>query len=133
MDKIDLLISYLFAIESMAKDVHYSSKGKDFYSSHLLADKVYKDIGEHIDALFETCILPYDKPKRIITYWEIAIDNGMVLNDYSIDFHFLMVTIQKCLDHIELMQGYTKGEQALFDNIAQDLQRKLGLITRQVG
>lgn len=133
MNKIDLLIAYLFAIESMAKDVHYSSFGTNFYSSHLLAGEVYKGIEEQIDDLIETCILPYGRPKRIKCYWQIAIDNGLLLNDYAIDFHFLMVTIQKCIEHIETMTDYTKGEISLFDSIAQDLEQKLGLITRQVG
>ena len=50
MDKIDILIAYLFAIQAFAKDIHYSASGEAFYSKHLLADEIYKGIDEQIDA-----------------------------------------------------------------------------------
>lgn len=130
MNKIDTLIAYLFAIQAYAKDIHYSASGEAFYSKHLLADEIYKGIDEQIDALIETCILPYNTPMQIDEYWECA--RGIIPS--AIDFRNLKGLIKDAITIIESQERIrTAGEQSLLDNIAQDLQRKLGLITRQVG
>ena len=129
MNKIDVLIAYLFAIQAFAKDIHYSVKGEAFYSKHLLADEIYKGIDEQIDALIETCILPYEKPKAITEYWELAREEAGIKAD---NFERVKYIIEKTLKLIEMITGCTSGERSLLDGIAQDLQRKLGLITRQV-
>lgn len=129
MNKIDTLITYLFAIQAFAKDIHYSASGEAFYSKHLLADDIYKGIDEQVDALIETCILPYNTPMQIDEYWERA----RVIIPSAIDFRNLKGLIKDAITIIESQERIgTAGEQSLFDNIAQDLQRKLGLITRQV-
>lgn len=130
MNKIDTLIAYLFAIQAFAKDIHYSASGEAFYSKHLLADEIYKGIDEQIDALIETCILPYNTPMQIDEYWECARE----IIPSAIDFRNLKGLIKDAINMIDLIERTrTKGEQSLIDSIAQDLQRKLGLITRQVG
>ena len=130
MNKIDTLIAYLFAIQAFAKDIHYSASGEAFYSKHLLADEIYKGIDEQIDALIETCILPYETPKAITEYWEIAREEA---GRKAENFERLKYIIEKALQRIEFIITATSGERSLLDSIAQDLQRKLGLITRQVG
>lgn len=130
MDKIDTLIAYLFAIQAFAKDIHYSAKGEAFYSKHLLADEIYKGIAEQIDALIETCILPYNTPMQIDEYWEHA--RGIIPS--AIDFYNLKGLLKDAITMIDSQERIrTAGEKSLLDSIAQDLQRKLGLITRQVG
>lgn len=137
MDKIDLLISYLFAIQAFAKDIHYSSKGEAFYSKHLLADEIYKGIDEQIDALIETCILHQRKPFQIFVYMNTAQQLSKEATEYPSvnEFGYLSRIIDLTSQHIESIDStnYMRGEMALIDSIAQDLQRKLGLITRQVG
>lgn len=129
MDKIDTLISYLFAIQAFAKDIHYSASGEAFYSKHLLADEIYKGIDEQIDALIETCILPYGLPKQIGEYWELA--RKLIPN--TINFYGLKILLKDVIDITKMQERtITCGEQSLIDSIAQDVQRKLGLITRQV-
>lgn len=130
MNKIDTLIAYLFAIQAFAKDIHYSASGEAFYSKHLLADEIYKGVDEQIDALIETCILPYETPKAITEYWEFAREEA---GRKAESFERLKYIIEKALQRIEVIVAATSGERSLLDSIAQDLQRKLGLITRQVG
>jgi DNA-binding ferritin-like protein len=133
MDKIDTLIAYLFAIQAFAKDIHYSASGEAFYSKHLLADEIYKGIDEQIDALIETCVMPY-YAVRISYFWNIAKDIIPDLtDDDSINFDNLRKLCAKAIDLMNKIEADIKGEQSLIDSIAQDLQRKLGLITRQVG
>ena len=133
MDKIDLLISYLFAIQAFAKDIHYSAKGEAFYSKHLLADEVYKGIDEQIDALIETCIMPY-YAVRISYFWNTAKDlTPELTDDDNINFSKLRHLCDKTCGLINDIEITSNAEQALVDDIAKDLARKLGLITRQVG
>lgn len=131
MDKIDLLISYLFAIQAFAKDIHYSAKGKAFYSKHLLADEVYKGIDEQIDALIETCVLPFMNPSPIVHYWYEATK---ILNDdnYEATFESLLDLLTQTISFINSAE-FSKTKSSLIDDIGKDLQRKAGLITRQVG
>ena len=128
MNKIDTLIAYLFAIQAFAKDIHYSASGAAFYSKHLLADEIYKGIDEQIDALIETCILPYGMPMQITEYWKQA----RVISPSVITFEEMQILLKDAIQYLSKEQGNFAG-QALIDSIAQDLQRKLGLITRQVG
>ena len=133
MDKIDTLIAYLFAIQAFAKDIHYSAKGEAFYSKHLLADEIYKGIDEQIDALIETCILSLQEPATISDYWKQAIEFIPELsNNDSSNFKRLYLLIKNALILLNGYSGPSRGGIALIDNVAQDLQRKLGLITRQV-
>lgn len=132
MDKIDALIAYLFAIQAFAKDIHYSASGEAFYSKHLLADEIYKGIDEQIDALVETCIMPY-YAVRISYFWSIAKDIIPDLtDDDSVNFDNLRKLCAKAVDLMNKIEVDIKGEQSLIDDIAKDLQRKLGMITRQV-
>ena len=102
MDKIDILIAYLFAIQAFAKDIHYSASGEAFYSKHLLAWNIAKDI------------IP-----------DLTDDDG-------INFDNLRKVCAKAVDLMNKIEVDIKGEQSLIDDIAKDLQRKLGMITRQV-
>lgn len=131
MDKIELLISYLFAIQAFAKDIHYSAKGEAFYSKHLLADEVYKGIDEQIDELIETCVLPFINPSPIEHYWYEATK---ILNDdnYEATFESLLDLLTQTISFINTTE-FSKTKSSLIDDIGKDLQRKAGLITRQVG
>lgn len=130
MDEIEKLISYLFAIQAFSKDVHYSVKGEAFYSKHLLADYIYKGIDEQIDALIETCVLPFVNPSSIDHYWYEATQ---ILNvsSYEADFENLLNLLCEVLRFINSTE-FSNTASSLIDDIGKDLQRKAGLLTRQV-
>ena len=130
MNKIDTLIAYLFAIQAFAKDIHYSASGEAFYSKHLLADEIYKGIDEQIDALIETCILPCTLPKHISEYWEEAQE---LFPPGKVDFHSLYDLLSRAIYEFNNVGLEENSASSLIGDIAKDLQRKLGLITRQVG
>lgn len=133
MNKIDSLIAYLFAIQAFSKDIHYSVSGDAFYSKHLLADEVYNGIGKQIDDLIELAIMPY-YAVRISFYWENAKSLIPQLTDNDGEnFYSLLGLLEDAIKLINGIQNPSKGVTSLFDNIAQDLQKKHSLITRQVG
>lgn len=130
MNKIDTLIAYLFAIQALAKDIHYSASGEAFYSKHLLADEIYKGIDEQIDALIETCVLPFINPSPTEHYWYEAMQ---ILNEiHEANFKNLLDLIAQTTRFINSSE-FSKTKSSLIDDIGKDLQRKAGLITRQVG
>lgn len=130
MDEIEKLISYLFAIQAFSKDVHYSLKGEAFYSKHLLADYIYKGIDEQIDTIIETCVLPFINPSSIDHYWYEATQ---ILNKtpYEADFENLLNLLCEVLRFINSTE-FSNTASSLIDDIGKDLQRKAGLLTRQV-
>ena len=131
MDKIDTLIAYLYAIQAFAKDIHYSASGEAFYSKHLLADEVYKGIDEQIDALIETCILPFMNSSSVEHYWYEA--TKILNNDpYEATFESLLDLLTRTISFINSTE-FSKTKSSLIDDIGKDLQRKAGLITRLVG
>ena len=132
MNTIDTLIAYLFAIQAFAKDIHYSASGEAFYSKHLLADEIYKGIDEQIDALIETCVLPFINPSPIEAYWYEAMEIMENITGEA-TFEKLSKVIQATIELINVQNNLSKITNSLIDDIGKDLQRKLGLITRQVG
>ena len=135
MSKIETLIAYLIAIQSFAKDIHYTVSGDAFYSKHKFADYVAENIDEFIDELKETCYLansyiPAITPK----YWDIATTfyPDRVDADYK-NIIALRNLIIDAVGYLNTLPNFSRAENAILDNIAQDLQRKLGLLNRQVG
>lgn len=135
MDKINRLICLLIAIAESAKAVHYSVKGDAAYSKHLLADKIYDGLYGFIDNLKEMFFLAGNEPLLSAKeYLNIAADFTIKLTD---DDKENFISLQKLIiQTLELIEGIasalTRGEQSLLDDIAKDLQGKLGLINLEV-
>lgn len=136
MDKINRLICLLIAIAESAKAVHYSVKGEAAYSKHLLADRIYDGLYDFIDNLKETFFLAGNEPLLSAKeYLNIAADFTIKLTDDDREnFILLQKLIIQTLELIEENNlDFSKGEQSLIDDIAKDLQGKLGLINLQIG
>lgn len=135
MDKINRLICLLIAIAESAKAVHYSVKGESAYSKHLLADRIYDGLYGFIDNLKETFFLAGNEPLLSAKeYLNIAADFTIKLTD---DDRENFISLQKLIiQTLELIEennlDFSKGEQSLIDDIAKDLQGKLGLINLEV-
>ena len=48
------ILYHLIAIQRQAKEIHYRAKGFEFYSDHLLADRIYDGIEDLIDEISKT-------------------------------------------------------------------------------
>ena len=130
MDKIDKLIAYLFAIQALSKNIHYSVKGEAFYSKHLLADEIYKGIDEQIDAIIETCILITKMPLSIEDYWKEATQIILIYS-FEDNFESLLHLVEDTMTLVNVSE-FSNTTSSLIDDIGKDLQRKAGLLTRQV-
>lgn len=137
MENINKLICYLIAISNFAKDIHYTVKGEAFYSKHELADRIYNGLNDFVDQLKETCILGNNQePLSSIAYLEntIPLIPLLAIEDKA-NFVSLKELLEETLVHTQMMlqdKDNPRGEVSLVDNIAQDLQQKLGLVNLQV-
>lgn len=134
MEKFNKLICYLLAVQNFAKDIHYSCKGPSFYGKHEFADRIQDGWYNYIDLIKEVCILGYDQePLPSGEYLSRATSLiPLKETDDKINFQHIQNLLIVVLQHIEEMEGLTKGEENLIGAIAQDLQQMLGLVNRQV-
>ncbi len=134
MEKINQLICFLLAIANYAKDIHYKSHGEAFYSKHLLADRIHKDLYDFMDLLKETCLLGEDtEPLPSGEYLSRATSLIPAITDNDkTNFENIKNLLIEALAVMEEMREMTRGESSLIDNISQDLQQKLGLVNLQV-
>lgn len=134
MEKYNILIEYLLAIQNFAKDIHYTSTGEAAYSKHLLADRVQENLYDFIDKIKEVCILGNDTPPLPSgEYLSRATSKIPQLGETDREnFKSLQSLIISTLSHIEKIDDITTGEANLIGNIAEDLQNNLGLINLQV-
>ena len=124
--KIDNLIIYLMAISSLAKDIHYTCEGDNFYGKHLFADKINENINEYIDQLKEICILGHGLRPAYSRYY--LLETAEKLEYAAPDFKLMRNLLLLALGEIEGIDNLSKGDENLIGAIAQDLQNSLGLI-----
>lgn len=137
MENINKLICYLVAIANFAKDIHYTCKGEAFYSKHLLADRIQDGLYDFIDSIKETCLLGNDVlPLPSGEYLALAMNLlPLVETDDKKNFQNMQKLLIDCLvlmQEMLLEKDTPRAEVSLIDGIAQDLQGKLGLVSRLV-
>ncbi len=133
MEKINLLICYLLAIQNFAKDIHYSCHGESFYGKHLFADRIQDGLYDYIDQLKEVCLLGNEiEPLPSGEYLSRATSLIPLKSDSDLNnFKSMKDLLIETLALIEGLDNLTKGEENLIGSIAQDLQQMLGLVNRQ--
>lgn len=136
IDKVFEIICGINAISNYAYDIHYSAKGKFFYSDHLFAERIgdTEEMSDEKDDLIETIYLgrgfeaplSSDIAERVV---EITPD---VTDNTQLNFKMLRDMIVKVLVDIETLDDLTRGEEDLLGTIAHILQRHNGLLFRQL-
>lgn len=135
IDNLNIVIDYLLAIASFAKDIHYTAHGEAFYAKHELADRVEKNLYGYIDRIKEVCILgngilPLPSGEYLARATSL-IPARDVDNDNT-NFTNLRELILKSIIQLDTLKDLGRGENNLIDEIAHDLQSNLGLINLQV-
>lgn len=125
------------AIIGFAKDIHYSCKGEAFYSKHKFSDDIINGLDDYIDRIKEEIYLADDIiPKTSSEYFKQASNLIPTRDNEDIEnFARLKILIIETLSHIENIaeeNNLTRGDMNLLDEIANNLQAKLGLINSQI-
>lgn len=136
IDKVFEIICGVNAISNYAYDIHYSAKGKFFYSDHLFAERIgdTEEMSDEKDDLIETIYLGrgFDAPLSSDIAERVAEITPEVTNDTQLNFKLLRELIVKVLIDIETLGGLTRGEEDLLGTVAHILQRHNGLLFRQL-
>ena len=130
MDKFDLLCN-LQAISNFAYDIHYTAKGRNFYSDHIFSERL-ADV-DVMDDFIETFYLgeSEDAPDSSKISSHVAEITPKPVNDTQMNFKTLREMIVKVLIAIQNYKG-TKGEEDLLGSVAHILQRHNGLLFREL-
>lgn len=126
------ILARLEAVKQYAKDIHYTASGDSFYGIHLLMDRVADDLDSFSDSIKETCYLGSGElPPTSKEVLKLAITYIPVVASTRENLSFLAGLIRSSIDVLNTTAG-DRADNALLDNIAQDLKLKLGLINRQL-
>lgn len=127
---INRLISNLMVIREFAKDIHYNVSGLPAISLHKYADAVQDGLSDYIDELKEVCLLGNNKrPLTSKEYMQEAIKFIPLLPaDDKIKFQALQNIIIETLNFIKGMENLSTADANLIGNIAEHLQKSVGLI-----
>ena len=128
--KMNELIALLMAIREFAKDIHYNVRGLSAISLHKYADEVSEDLSEYIDSIKEICLLGnYQEPLSSKDYLRRAV--ALIPNLPKEDkdkYKELQRLIADALTHIQNMELNRVADANLIGNIAENLQKSVGLI-----
>ncbi len=136
IEKIFEIVCGINAISNYAYDIHYSAKGKFFYSDHLFAERIgdTEEMEDEKDDLIETIYLGrgIEAPLSSDIAERVAELTPAVTDDIQLNFKMLRDMIVKVLIDIETLDDLTRGEEDLLGTIAHVLQRHNGLLFNQL-
>ena len=130
MDKFELLC-LLEAISNYAYDIHYTAKGRYFFSDHLFSERL-SDVDVK-DDFIETFYLgkSEEAPASADIARKVATLTPQITDNTQDNFKRLRDMIIRALMTIQKYDG-TKGEEDILGAIAHILQRHNGLLYRQL-
>lgn len=131
MDKINELICLILAIANFAKDIHYTCKS---ISIHKFMDDIEDNLYDFIDSIKETCFLA-DNALPLPSAEYLSRTANLLPPIRNLDKENLTELknlILQALEELQTLDNTSRGENSLFDNIAQDLQKKLGLLNLEL-
>lgn len=130
MDKFELLC-LLEAISNYAYDIHYTAKGRYFFSDHLFSERL-SDVDVK-DDFIETFYLgkSEEAPSSADIARKVAALTPQITDNTQDNFKRLRDMIIRALMIIQKYDG-TKGEEDILGAIAHILQRHNGLLYRQL-
>ena len=125
----DILV-LLLAIQMVSKDIHYKAKGESFYSDHLLADDIQKDIDGFRDESNEGYYMGKgeDAPLSFVVLSETIKYLPEVYSNLDDAFGLLSKLIDLTLEKIDEISEQdvmlSVGDKDLLGRMANYLQQK---------
>ena len=123
------LLGQVLALELMAKEVHYSYRGADFFGVHKLMDEVFSGLSDFRDEISETVFM--GQGARVPTAIEVI--------DEASEFITVDVSMRSIVDLLDvilnkLSDGNIRvGEEKVLDDISAHCRKYRGLILAQMG
>lgn len=130
-EQINKLICLILAIANFAKDIHYTCKS---ISIHKFMDEIEDNLYDFIDLIKETYFLS-DNALPLPSGEYLSRTTSFIPIIRNLDKENLTELknlIELTILQLEEITKVSRGENALIDNIAQDLQQKLGLVNLEL-
>ena len=131
------VLMILMAIQRAAKGIHYHTGGAQFFSDHLLADRIYDDLDDLIDEIQENYFL--GKEEEAPAQKDLLKGAAELVPDETDDMKLAFTALdQLLLDGINTLQttselsALTAGDNDLIGRICSDLQKKHGFVWRRL-
>ena len=131
------VLMILMAIQRAAKGIHYHTGGAQFFSDHLLADRIYDDLDDLIDEIQENYFL--GKEEDAPAQKDLLKGAAELVPDETDDMKLAFTALdQLLLDGINTLQttselsALTAGDNDLIGRICSDLQKKHGFVWRRL-
>ena len=126
MDNFHFLIVYLMALQAFAKDFHYYCIS---FGEHLYADVVQDDLYDYIDQIKENVLLgsgelPYSSKRYLAS---AAVLTPTICENHVLNMTLLQSFIGLGQEIVSAMEGTTRGQNAILDEIAGHLDKAAGL------
>ena len=132
------LLKMLLAVKMFAKDIHYRAKGSSFYSDHLLADEILKDIDDFMDEINEVCYLGRgEEAPASRDILSGALEFIPQSDNVDVMFGEMQNLLLDTLTHIEELsnnsaqEDLTVGDNDLLSRISSYLEQKNGFVWRR--
>ena len=126
-----LIASKLNELYIYSKILHWNSSGQNYYSDHLLYDRISDDLHSFIDGLVETCIIPLQKNDEINFNFN-DVFSFTALNELSPAFLLdaIVITVKQIdrLSHENLPDGI----KTYLTDVSKALLVKAGLLDRRL-
>lgn len=128
------LLQMLLAVKMYAKDIHYKAKGSSFYSDHLLADEIGKDIDDYMDEINEIYYLGRgEEAPDSIDILTGALEFIPTGGEVDLMFDNMQNLLLDVLTHIEELannaeEDLTLGDNDLLSRISSYLEQKNGFV-----
>lgn len=116
----------LFSIYATCKNIHYNGKGKDYYSQHLLGDRLIEELGpfDVIDHLQECSMLGHNKDA--INWADITT------NDYIGDTLDYLLKLYEALEEEICDQKFDKGDESYWTGVLDKVNMCKGFVHRSM-
>lgn len=127
--KLNLIYAY-------SKTLHWNASGLNYYSDHLLFDRISDEIHDLIDGLIETCIIPLQKKdelkedfvREIFKFDENVKEAGVEAQDL---LDLIVETIRLC-DAVSKIENLPEGIKTYLTDVSKALLVKGGLLDRRL-
>ena len=133
---VERLIVYLTAIAGLSKDIHYQSRGENFYSIHLLMDRIYDGLYDLIDEIQEKYFMYNGKSaitsKNAFEGAGALLDDGWSLEEKENKLYELLKDCIYIADEISAEKTIDCGDNDLLGRISSKLHTGVALLGRML-
>lgn len=136
MEQLLELLKSIYSIRFYSKDIHYNSKGENFWGDHLLADKIFDGLDGFIDQINEMIYMGYGHlpPSSKEVLGGIIDEIPDIVEDITKCWGYLYERIENGLELIADIRDRFDDPalSSLLDGLAEDLRAKKGLVWRRI-